>query len=116
MKKKMMVRRARTGHSRPVVWLTTGLLLLLAAAPLQAAESKGGSGVLVNINTASAEELQLLPGVGESRAQAIVSARTARGGFRKVDELVEVKGIGAVMLERLRPFVAVEGKTTARIR
>jgi len=67
------------------------------------------------VNTASAEELQLLPGVGESRARAIVSVRAARGGFRSVDELVEVKGIGLVLLERLRPFVAVEGKTTARI-
>ncbi len=73
------------------------------------------SGV-VNVNTASAQELQLLPGVGEARARAIVSERTARGGFRKVDELVAVKGIGDALLERLRPFLAVSGKTTAKVR
>jgi len=92
--------------------LGLALALALAAAPAFAAGTLSG---VVNVNTASAEELQLLPGVGESRARAIVSVRAARGGFRSVDELVEVKGIGLVLLERLRPFVAVEGKTTARI-
>jgi len=93
--------------------LGLALALALAAAPAFAAGTLSG---VVNVNTASAEELQLLPGVGESRARAIVSARAARGGFHSADELVEVKGIGSVLLERLRPFVAVEGKTTARIR
>jgi len=94
-----------------------GRLLGLALAFALAAPALGAgtlSGV-VNVNTASAEELQLLPGVGESRAQAIVHARAARGGFQQVEELVEVKGIGERLLERLRPFVAVDGKTTARI-
>ncbi|HKJ25913.1 MAG TPA: helix-hairpin-helix domain-containing protein [Myxococcota bacterium] len=104
---------ARAGRRSRAAGLALALALALAAAPAWAAGTLSG---VVNVNTASAEELQLLPGVGESRAQAIVSARAARGGFRKVDELVEVKGIGSVMLERLRPFVAVEGKTTARIR
>jgi competence protein ComEA len=96
--------------------LRTGLLGLALALALAAPAGAAGtlSGV-VNVNTATAEELQLLPGVGESRARAIVEARTARGGFRAVDELVEVKGIGTILLERLRPFVAVKGKTTARI-
>jgi competence ComEA-like helix-hairpin-helix protein len=67
----------------------------------------------VNVNTASVEELQRLPGVGESRAQALVEARTRRGGFKSVDELVEVKGIGAASLEKLRPHVTLQGKTTA---
>ena len=93
-----------------------GLALALALGALAPQAWAAGtlSGV-VNVNTASAEELQLLPGVGESRARAIVSARAARGGFRQVDELVEVKGIGTALLKQLRPFVAVSGKTTARI-
>ena len=88
------------------------LVLGMAALPAEAAGSLSG---VVNVNTASAEELQLLPGVGESRARAIVSLRKSRGGFRSVDELVEVKGIGPTLLERLRPFVVLSGKTTARI-
>ncbi len=85
----------------------------LAAGPAPAADSALVG--VVNVNTASAEELQLLPGVGESRARAIVALRKQRGGFKKVEDLVEVKGIGAVALERLRPFVTTMGKTTARI-
>ena len=97
------------GH---VLGIALALALGALAAPAWAAGTLSG---VVNVNTASAEELQLLPGVGESRARAIVSARATRGGFHQVEELVEVKGIGVVLLERLRPFVALDGKTTARI-
>jgi comEA protein len=70
----------------------------------------------VNINTATPEQLQLLPGIGESRANAVVAIRKQRGGFKSVEELTEVKGIGPVALERLRPFVRIEGKTTAELK
>ena len=70
----------------------------------------------VNINTATPEQLELLPGIGESRARAVVAMRKQRGGFKSVDELMEVKGIGEVALERLRPFVRTEGKTTAELK
>jgi len=63
----------------------------------------------VNLNTATADELEALPGIGASRAQAILEARKSRGGFKSVDELLEVKGIGEQGLERLRPFVRIEG-------
>ena len=87
-------------------------LALVLSGPALAAGTLTG---VVNVNTASAEELQLLPGVGEARARAIVSTRKARGGFRNVEDLVEVKGIGSTLLEQLRPFVALQGQTTARI-
>jgi len=70
----------------------------------------------VNINTATLEQLELLPGIGEARARAVVELRKQRGGFKSVDELTEVKGIGDVALERLRPFVRTEGKTTAQLK
>jgi competence protein ComEA len=70
----------------------------------------------VNINTATPEQLELLPGIGEARASAVVAIRKQRGGFKSVDELTEVKGIGQVALERLRPFVRTEGKTTAQLK
>ena len=70
---------------------------------------------VVNVNTASADELQLLPGIGAARAEALVVLRKQRGGFKSVDELKDVKGIGDVGLTKLRPYVRLEGKTTARL-
>jgi competence protein ComEA len=93
--------------------LVTALGVLFAAAPALAAGDKGLSGV-VNINTATAEELQLLPGIGEARAREVITLRKRNGGFKSVDELAEVKGIGDAALKRLRPYARVEGKTTAR--
>ena len=63
---------------------------------------------LLNINTASTEELQTLPNIGETTAQRIVDYRTQHGDFTSVDALQNVKGIGAKTLEKLRPFVAAE--------
>jgi len=85
----------------------------LASTPALA----GGDGRLsgsVNVNTATAEQLQLLPGIGASRATALIDERKRRGGFRRVEELLEVKGIGEASLEQLRPYVTLEGKTTAQ--
>ena len=63
---------------------------------------------LLNINTASTEELQTLPNIGVATAQRIVDYRTQHGNFASVDALQNVKGIGAKTLEKLRPFVDVE--------
>lgn len=90
-------------------WLLAALgLVLLLGAPVRAADTEK---LVVNVNTASFEELQALPGIGESRARAILAAREERGGFRSVDELLEVKGIGPTNLERLRPHATVSGPT-----
>ena len=60
---------------------------------------------LLNINTATVEELQTLPNIGEATAQRIVDYRTQHGNFASVDAIQNVKGIGAKTLEKLRPFV-----------
>jgi len=86
----------------------------LALAAFAAAEARQLQGV-VNVNTASVQELQLLPGVGEARARAIVDLRKQRGGLKSLDDLLGVKGIGESSLERLRPHVAFDGKTTAHL-
>lgn len=62
---------------------------------------------IVDINRASADELEVLPGVGPTIAAAIVETRDARGPFRSVDELIEVPGIGQAKLDELRPHVWV---------
>jgi competence protein ComEA len=71
-----------------------------------------GSGVaapggLVNVNTATAEELETLPGIGEVTAQAIIDHRTENGPFTSVDQLLDVTGIGDVTLENIRDLVTV---------
>lgn len=55
---------------------------------------------LININTASVEELQQMKGVGETRAQAIVAYRDQNGPFEQVEDLLEVNGIGESTLAR----------------
>ncbi len=59
----------------------------------------------ININTATAEELEALPRIGPTLAQRIIAYREAHGPFRKVDDLLNVKGIGPTLLETLRPHV-----------
>jgi len=85
---------------------------VVAAAGAEEARKLQG---VVNVNTASVEELQLLPGVGEARARAIVDLRKQRGGLKSLEDLLEVKGIGDASLARLRPHVAFDGKTTAHL-
>ena len=60
---------------------------------------------LLNINTASAEELETLPNISAQMAQRIVAYREQHGEFASVEALQNVKGIGAKALEKLRPFV-----------
>ena len=106
------------GRRRPhrAAWgsLAACALALALASAAGAAESQPGITGLVNINTASSAELQLLPGVGEVRAGAILAVRKQRGGFKQIEDLLEVKGIGPEMLKRLRPYATLTGKTTAR--
>ena len=59
----------------------------------------------VDINTADAELLETLPGIGETRAEAIIRYREEHGPFKKVDDIVAVPGIGSSTLEGLRDLV-----------
>jgi competence protein ComEA len=68
---------------------------------------KPGRGEAVNLNTATVQQLDALPGVGPVTAAAIVAWRDANGKFKSVDQLAEVDGIGPARLEKLRPLVRV---------
>ncbi len=67
----------------------------------------------VNINTASAQQFTTLPGVGEKMAARIVEYRQKQGGFKSVQELMNVKGLGEKNLAKLQPYLTT-GEAAAK--
>jgi competence protein ComEA len=91
-------------------------LLLLGMLALFSREARAEKATLegvVNLNTASPEELQLIPGVGPSRVRNILAYRKAHP-FRTVDELARIKGIGRKTVRKWRMHLAVGGPSTAQ--
>ena len=82
-------------------------LVLTAPTPTPEAGEKAPAEP-VNINTADAEELMTLPGIGETRAADIIAYRQANGPFRMVEQLTDVPGIGEGILSGLIDYVTVE--------
>ncbi|MEP1447591.1 MAG: helix-hairpin-helix domain-containing protein [Paraglaciecola sp.] len=88
------------------VFLTTSTNLVFA----DSADSKMSQKQMtqVDLNTATLEQLVTLPGVGKKKAAAIIEYRTKKGKFKSVDELVNVKGVGKKMLEKLKGQIKVK--------
>jgi len=104
-------------------FLSVVALALLAAGPSHAAppqtpasgsSAKPPVGGLVNINTASANDLQTLPGVGARTAALIVEYRQKNGPFKKVEDLMNVRGIGEKSFLKLKPLVTAAGARPER--
>lgn len=95
-----------TIRSRPLTLLEpidiTGVRVLLPT--FLDAEEKDD---MVNLNTASAEELTSLPGIGEVLAARIVAYREEHGPFQTLDDLMQVSGIGSKVVEEIRDLVTV---------
>jgi len=66
----------------------------------------------VNINTATEEQLRLLPGVGEKIAKRIINYRTEHGNFNSIEDLKNIKGLTDKRLAKCKAFVILEGETT----
>jgi competence protein ComEA len=77
----------------------------IAAGPQDTADVKAAT--VVNLNTASATQLESLPGIGAKTAQRIVEYRQKNGDFKKVEELMNVKGIGEKTFLKLKPQLTV---------
>ncbi len=101
--------KGETMQHRKILPVILAALVICAVAG--GADSSQPSGV-VNINTASSEELQLLPRVGPSLAGRIIEFREANGPFRTVEEILAVKGIGESSFEKLKPYIVTSGATT----
>jgi competence protein ComEA len=94
------------------VILSAACALSAQALAAESDEAPASAGV-VNINTATASELALLPGVGPSKAEAIVKYR-ANSPFKQVDQIMRVKGIGKKSFQSMKPYLSLEGPTTLK--
>ncbi|MGH9462982.1 MAG: ComEA family DNA-binding protein [Vicinamibacteria bacterium] len=91
-----------------LVLISVVLLGVGSNAFSQSASTNASDEAQVNLNTATVEQLVELPGIGEAVATRIVAYRDANGSFGKIEELMNVRGIGEKTFLRLRPLVFVE--------
>ena len=90
-------------------WIAAIALAFAVGLPAQWA------GAALNLNTATKDELIALPGIGPAKAQAILDYRSANGGFKSVEELKDVKGIGAKRFEKLKADLTVTPQAKAAV-
>jgi len=95
-------------QAKRIVGTLVLMVAFLAGAPAMAAGDKA----VVNINTAAAENLMLLPRIGPSVAQRIVEFREKNGRFKAAEDLMLVRGVGEKTFELIKPHVAISGETT----
>ena len=79
------------------------MILMMFSTMLVAVESYAGD--MVNVNTATVEQLQSVKGIGEKTALAIVAYRTEHGDFKKIEELTSVKGLGDKKIEKVKSML-----------
>jgi len=109
-----MTRRAKrssvvtVGERKMGFWPAVCVALVLTSGLLGRAEpKKHPPAAPLDLNTATAEELQQLPGVGPGMAKAIVDFREKSGPFQRVEELLAIRGITKQRLEKIRPYVKI---------
>ncbi|MDD8016210.1 MAG: helix-hairpin-helix domain-containing protein [Acidobacteriota bacterium] len=101
-------------HSRmKKMALGTALMIFLFSFSGLYAQTKAPAGKL-NINTASAAELQNLPRIGPKVAQRIVDYRTANGNFKKIEEIMKVNGIGEKVFAQIKDLITVGPESHAK--
>src|SRR5579859_7972021 len=86
------------------------VLIALGAIPVVLAANKKPPAAPINLNTATSEELQQVPGIGPVTAEKILQMRRSYGPFKSVDDLRAIKGIGPKRLEKIRKYL-VAGKS-----
>ena len=95
--------------TRSIKTVLFSLVLVLALGALPVSAADGG---VVNINTADAQELSLLPRVGPAVAERIIAFRDENGKFESLEDLLLVRGIGEKTFERMEAHVTLSGETT----
>ncbi len=80
---------------------------LTASTRAAQAESQAASKATINLNLATLDQLETLPGIGRKTAERIIEHRTKNGNFKKIEELMNVKGIGEKSFLKLKPMIVV---------
>jgi competence protein ComEA len=96
-------------------WILLTVLLVPTFARAQEPSANLTASGVVNVVSATVEELERLPGIGPSKAKAIVEYRKNHP-FHKIEDLIKVKGIGHKMFVRIRSFLTLNGSTTLKER
>jgi comEA protein len=97
------------GAGALAAWLVSGAVGSVWAQqpPPQGRESPAGQNAQVDLNTATAAELERLPGIGAATAARIIEYRDRNGGFQKIEDLMNVQGIGEKRFLELKPQITV---------
>jgi competence protein ComEA len=103
-------------HCLAIVLALCATLVLSSSAAAQSAtapDARAQTGVksAINLNTATLDQLETLPGIGRKTAERIIEFRTKSGGFKRIEELMNVKGIGEKSFLKLKPLIVVPPKT-----
>jgi competence ComEA-like helix-hairpin-helix protein len=88
-------------------WPLAASLIGLLALALPAMAKKTPPAHPIDINTATAKELEQLPGVGPTTAKAIVEFRTKAGRFQRVTDLLVIRGVSESKLKKMRPYITI---------
>lgn len=91
-----------------------GLMPLPSSAEAASAKTRTQYTGVVNLNEATVAQLDLLPGVGAKAAQRIITWREKRA-FKRIEELVRVKGFGKKQFLKLKPYLTLQGATTLKV-
>ena len=103
-----------------LIVLTAGTTAAAQRPPAAPSKSPASAATLINLNTATAAQLESLPGIGAKTALRIIDLRQKSGGFKKIEELMNVRGVGEKSFLKLKPLITVGpaktdvGRQTAR--
>ena len=98
----------------PGILALSTVLLMAATATAQTPPASTAQAVqkaTINLNTATLDQLETLPGIGRKTAERILEQRQKSGGFKKIEELMNVKGIGEKSFLKIKPMVFVAPKS-----
>ena len=94
--------------------VTAGYAMAQEKESVQTQKAAANVGMPVNLNSATSAQLEALPGIGAKTAERIIDYRQKNGGFKKVEDLMNVRGVGEKNFLKLKPLITVAAARTER--